>query len=103
MWADPAYRRAVRNAAAKGIDLEITTKGLGVTGFRPLWQRWKIERTLGWLGRSRRLTRDYETTPRSQESQIYWTMTSIMPRRVTNASPVTTYRTTPETPLPATI
>ncbi|WP_331719039.1 IS5 family transposase (plasmid) [Streptomyces sp. NBC_00289] len=103
MWGDTAYRGAVDHAATKNIDLEITTKGLGVKGFQPLWHCWKIERTLGWFGRSRRLARDYETTPRSQESQIYWTMAGIMLRRVTNTSPVTTYRTTPETPLPASI
>lgn len=103
MWGDTAYRGAVGHAAARNIDLEITTKGPGVTGFQSLWQRWKAERALAWLGRSRRLTRDYETAPRSQESQIYWTMTDIMLRRVTDTSPVTTYRTTPETPLPASI
>lgn len=92
MWGDSAYVGAVGHAAARQIDLEITTKGLGVTGFQPLPQRWKAERTLGWLGRSRRLARDYETSPRSEESQVYWTMTGIMLRRVTGAAPITTYR-----------
>ena len=101
MWGDSAYVGAVDHAATRGIDLEITTRGLGVSGFQPLWQRWKVERTLAWLGRSRRLARDYETAPRSQESQIYWTMTGIMLRRVTHNAPVTTYRTTTDTPLPA--
>jgi transposase len=46
MWGDSAYTGAVEHAATRGIDLEITTKGLGVTGFQPLPQRWKVERTL---------------------------------------------------------
>ena len=91
-WADGAYTGVRDHAATRGIDLEITTKGLGVTGFQPLPQRWKAERTLGWLGRSRRLARDYETRPRSEESQVYWTMNGIMLRRLTSSSPITTYR-----------
>jgi transposase len=93
MWGDSAYQGAVGHASTRSIDLEITTKGPGVTGFQPPPQRWKVERAFAWLGRSRRLARDYETSPRSEESQVYWTMTGIMLHRVTGSSPVTTYRT----------
>ncbi len=97
-WADGNYRRLEPHATARGIDLEITTKGLGTPGFKPLWQRWKTERTLGWLDRSRRLARDYETTTRSSESQIHWTMNGLMLRKLTNQTPITTYRITPNAP-----
>lgn len=39
-------------------------------GFQVQHQRWKIERTLGWLIRYRRLARDYEGLPSSSEALI---------------------------------
>jgi len=52
----------------QGIDLTITTKGLGVDGFTPIPQRWKAERSIGWTSRSRSLVLDYETNPSSSRS-----------------------------------
>ena len=40
------------------------------TGFQVHRQRWRIERTLAWLIRFRRLARDYEGLPRSAEALI---------------------------------
>ena len=39
-------------------------------GFQVQRHRWKIERTLGWLIRYRRLARDYEGLPSSSEALI---------------------------------
>jgi transposase len=39
-------------------------------GFELQPQRWKIERTFGWLIRFRRLARDYESLPESSEAMI---------------------------------
>jgi transposase len=39
-------------------------------GFQVQPQRWKVERTLGWLIRFRRLARDYEGLPSSSEALI---------------------------------
>lgn len=39
-------------------------------GFQLQRQRWKVERTLGWLIRYRRLARDYEGLPSSSEALI---------------------------------
>ncbi len=33
--------------------------------------RWVVERTFGWLGRYRRLARDYEHTTASSEAMTY--------------------------------
>ncbi|MEU1313314.1 IS5 family transposase [Streptomyces cinnamoneus] len=97
VWADGAYGGLrSRGICLDNMKIEITTKGLGTCGFTPLPQRWKSERTFGWLSRSRRLAQDIEATTHSSEAQIYWTMTGIMLRRATGTSPVTTYRTTPE-------
>ena len=96
VWADGSYGGLRARGVCLDIDLEITTHGLGTGVFTPLPQRWKAERTFGWLGRSRRLSRDVETSTRSSESQIYWTMNGIMIRRATGASPITTYQIGPE-------
>ncbi|WP_329449144.1 IS5 family transposase (plasmid) [Streptomyces sp. NBC_01426] len=95
-WADGSYGGLRSRGVCLDIKLEITTKGLATSGFTPLTQRWKSERTFGWLSRSRRLAQDVEATTHSAEAQIYWTMTGIMLRRATGNSAITTYRTTPQ-------
>ena len=59
----------------------------GVSGFHILPKRWMVERTLGWLVKSRRLARDYETAPQSSESMIYLTLIRLMLKRLANAAP----------------
>jgi transposase len=46
--------------------LQVLPKG----GFQVQRHRWKVERTLGWLIRYRRLARDYEGLPSSSEAFI---------------------------------
>ena len=43
----------------------------GLKGFQVLPRRWVVERTLGWLNRYRRLSKDYERLVESSESMIY--------------------------------
>jgi putative transposase len=53
------------------------------TGFRGvLPRRWVVERTFGWLGQSRRLSKDYERLCETGEALIYAAMTRIMARRL---------------------
>lgn len=51
---------AAQQAEAEGIRLEVVKHTEAKRGFVLLPRRWVVERTLGWLGRSRRLARDYE-------------------------------------------
>jgi len=51
-------------------------------GFRVLPRRWVVERTFGWLGQNRRLSKDYERLPQTSEAMIYVTMTRLMVRRL---------------------
>jgi putative transposase len=50
--------------------------------FEVLPWRWIVERTFAWLGRYRRLSKDYEGTEESSESWIYLAMTHLMLRRL---------------------
>ena len=45
-------------------------------------RRWVIERTFAWLGRYRRLSKDYEYRTETSEAMIYAAMTQLMARRL---------------------
>jgi putative transposase len=50
--------------------------------FKVMKWRWIVERTFAWLGRCRRLSKDYERQPESSEAMIYIAMTHLMLRRL---------------------
>lgn len=54
----------------------------GVKGFVPIAQRWKVERTFGWLNWCRRLSKDYEGLPQTSEAFIYIANIRILLRRL---------------------
>lgn len=61
-FVDQGYtgENAARQARQQGIQLEVVKHSEAKKGFVLLPRRWVVERTFGWLGRFRRLTRDYE-------------------------------------------
>lgn len=50
--------------------------------FVVLPKRWIVERTLAWLGRNRRLSKDYERLPSSSETVVYLASIRMMIRRL---------------------
>jgi putative transposase len=52
------------------------------TGFQVLPRRWVVERTFAWLGRYRRLSKDDEVLPASEEAWIYLASTNLLLRRL---------------------
>jgi putative transposase len=52
-------------------------------GFQALPRRWVVERTFAWLGRFRRLSKDYEALTETSETMIYVAMSCVMLRRLT--------------------
>ena len=87
MWADSAY---------SGVDLfefvqpqfhchlEVVRRKKGVKGFHLLPRRWVVERTFAWLGRSRRLGKDYERKPTSSAAQVYCASGRLLLRQICN-------------------
>ena len=89
IWADGGYRGAVLSGWAQevlGCRLEIVPRRTGQRGFAVLPQRWVVERTFGWLGRQRRLSKDYEALPESSAAWIRIAMSRLMPRRLARNS-----------------
>ena len=62
--------------------LEIVKRPKGQKGFVVLPRRWVVERTLGWLGRYRRSSKDYEECPASEEAIILIAMINLMVHRL---------------------
>ena len=85
IWADAAY-------AYKGLAdwcllfgnwlLEVVKRAAGVVGFAVQPRRWVVERTLGWLNRHRRLSKDYEHDPASSETWVRIAIIQVMLRRL---------------------
>ena len=74
VYADSAYESQYnRDFIQKTFQAEliISNKPSGVPGFVPLPQRWKVERTISWLGGYRNLSRDYDSSIQSSESWIW--------------------------------
>ena len=51
-------------------------------GFVVLPRRWVVERTFAWLVRNRRLSKDYEYLPETEEALVYAAMIRLMLRRL---------------------
>ncbi len=51
-------------------------------GIEVLPRRWVVERTFAWLGRYRRLSKDYEFLPESSEAMVYLAMIRLMLKRL---------------------
>lgn len=62
--------------------LEIVSRAKGEKGFTVLPKRWIVERTFAWIGRNRRMSKDYERLPETSEAWIYLSMVRLMTRRL---------------------
>ena len=83
IWADGGYTGALIGWAQSvgGWVLKIVKRTDKAKGFVLLARRWVVERTFGWLNRSRRLSKDYERLTASSEAFIYLSMIFLMSKR----------------------
>jgi putative transposase len=89
IWADGIYKNGglvdwVRETL--DIVLEIVERHPDQVGFQVLPRRWVVERTFAWLGRYRRLSKDYEKCTKSSEGVVYIASIHTMLRRIAAAS-----------------
>ncbi len=84
IWADGGYSGTLVDwvKAEHECTLEIVEKPEGQKGFSVLPRRWVVERTFAWLGRYRRLAKDYDLLPQTGDAWIYLAMTHLMLRRL---------------------
>jgi putative transposase len=85
VWVDEGYQnnevaQAIQNDLH--VDLEIVPKPAGQKGFAVVPRRWVVERTFAWLGRYRRLSKDYEYHVETSQAMIYLAMSHLMVRRL---------------------
>ncbi len=66
--------------------VETIKRNQNTQGFEVLPRRWVVERTFGWFGRYRRLSKDYEYLPTTSETRLYVAMINLMLRRLTRSS-----------------
>lgn len=87
IWADGAYKGPGLNALfgkPRRWRLEVVKRSDNTAGFKVLPRRWVVERTIGWIGRSRRLARDYESLAETACAYIKMAMIQLMTRRLAN-------------------
>jgi putative transposase len=85
LWTDAAYVSIVEKVRKMfAWKLEIVRRSDQAQGFEVLPHRWIVERTFGWLGRYRRLARDFEHTVSSSESVVYIASIRRMLKLATN-------------------
>ena len=95
VWMDQGYRgeRLRQWMAAQHLRQEIVQKPRRwvrcpsdqepppMPAFTVLPHRWIVERSFAWLGRWRRLSKDYEELPSTSEAMIYTAMLGTLLRR----------------------
>jgi len=87
IWADQAYAGdliawlwALR--PCRNIRLDMVRRPEGTKGFLLLPKRWIVERTFGWFGRDRRLSKDDEYRTQTSEAMLRVAMIHLMVRRL---------------------
>lgn len=85
IWADGGFKSVDFATWVQdhfGSILEIVKRPDSAKGFVLLPRRWVVERTFGWLGYSRRLSKDYERKASSSVAFIYTAMIRLMLQRL---------------------
>jgi putative transposase len=87
VFADRVYRgnqlpRALAHCGPWTI--EIVERPTGVKGFQLLPRRWVVERTFAWLGRCRRLAKDFEGSVASTATWLLIAHLRLLTRRLAN-------------------
>lgn len=85
VFADAGYDHE-RVTAATTILVEIVRKLPDQVGFTVLPRRWVVERFFAWIGRNRRLAKDFEATIASARAFLYAASIMLLVRRLAKAS-----------------
>jgi putative transposase len=84
VFADSIYNRLSAMLACLLFSLTpiIVRRAAGGAGFVVQPRRWVVERSLGWLGRRRRLSKDHEVLPEVSEAMVTLAVIRLMLHRL---------------------
>ncbi len=84
IWVDGGYQAGVVAwaQAELGYALEVVARDPGAKGFAVLPRRWVVERSFAWMGRHRRLSKEYEALLETSEAMIWAAFGTTMLRRL---------------------
>jgi putative transposase len=84
VWADQGYEGSLgaQTMNRLRIRLSIVRRSQYEKRGQVARRRWVVERTFAWLGRYRRLSKDYEFLPQSSRAMIFAAMSCLMLRRL---------------------
>jgi putative transposase len=82
-YQGPVFRRAVTKIM-KQVNVEIVKRSDHAKGFVVLPRRWVVERTFAWLGRCRRLAKDWENLNRKSLAFLRLASIRLMLRKLCN-------------------
>ena len=84
VWVDGGYQAGVVAWAETelGYPLEVVTRPPGTKGFAVLPRRWVVERSFAWIGRYRRMSKEYEALTATSEAMIWAAFGTTMLRRL---------------------
>ena len=103
IWADTAYQ-GLKAWLAEALGWRLTISKHWWTGLRGMWlapgqpppeiprgfhvlkRRWVVERTFAWIGRYRRMSKEYDYLPESSEAWIYAARGRLLLKRLTQQS-----------------
>src|SRR5208337_1773820 len=82
-YQGPQFRSAMKRILAR-VNVEIVKRSDQAKGFVTLPKRWIVERTLAWLGRCRRLAKDWECLNRKALAFLRLASIRLMLRKLCN-------------------
>lgn len=91
IWADGGYSGVDFTAWVWKVTnwlFEVVVRPEGTQGFVVVPRRWVVERTFGWIGRSRRLSKEYEQLPETSEAMVYAVMSRLMGKRLAHQAAI---------------
>ena len=82
-YQGPEFQRALKKSLTR-VNIEIVKRSDQVKGFVVLPKRWIVERTFAWLGRCRRLAKDWENLTRNALAFLRLASIRLMLRKLCN-------------------
>ena len=83
-FADQGYTGELQKRCflKTGCLLTIAKKDPEAEGFQVIPKRWIVERTFAWLSNFRRMSKDYEHSPLTSKTNIFFNMITIMLKKL---------------------